>query len=351
LKSDKAIFDLKDINWLKPQLVARVRFLEKTSSGQLRHPSFVGLKEDENPRINFSTKNTEYKMVIEDQEITISNPDKIYFPEKKIRKIDLINYYLKISNHLLPFIVDRPQSLYRFPNGIYGDKFYQKNTDFKKKWIKTIKVKDTNYSVITNKASLAYIINLGCIEINPWLSKIPNIVKPDILAFDLDPGEEIGFNKVIDTALAIKNIFDQIGVKIFVKTSGASGLHIFVPLKPTSNYKASKLFAELIATLVQDKNDFVSLERDPNKRKDKVYIDFLQNNPGQTIASIYSIRPNNKALVSAPIAWKDLKKIKPDRFDIKTIFDQIEKNPWKDFFLTPYDISELYTKTKKLIKS
>jgi bifunctional non-homologous end joining protein LigD len=168
--------------------------------------------------------------------------------------------------------------------------------------------------------------NLGCIEINPWFSRLQNLANPDYLVIDLDP-EEISFEKVIDTALSVKEALDIAGAKSFCKTSGATGIHIYVPLKAKYDYDVAKDFAHLIGNIVNGWiPDFTSLERSPSKRKKKVYLDYLQNRKGQTLAAPYSIRPKPGATVSTPLKWEEVKSgLHPSDFTIKNIFKRLEK--------------------------
>jgi bifunctional non-homologous end joining protein LigD len=228
---------------------------------------------------------------------------------------------------------DRPQSLNRFPNGIHGESFYQKNMAGKvDKWIKTFRRfsesngEDKDFMICSNEASLIYMVNLGCIELNPWHSRVQTPNYPDWSVIDLDPGK-ISFNKVIETAIVIKKVLDTLQVPSFPKTSGSTGLHIYVPLGAKYNYEQSKQFAELVATLAHEElPSFTSLIRNPEKRKDKIYIDYLQNRPIQTICAPYSVRPKPGATVSAPLHWSEIKKgLSMQQFTMQTIYDRVQQ--------------------------
>ncbi|MFO7447050.1 MAG: non-homologous end-joining DNA ligase, partial [Ignavibacteriaceae bacterium] len=258
---------------------------------------------------------------------------KIYFPDDGYTKGDLIEYYDSVSKYILPYLKDRPESLNRHPNGIYEQSFFQKDMrDTAPDWADTELIysesndKDINYFVCNNKASLLYLVNLGCIEINPWFSRTKNLEYPDYCVIDLDP-EDIGFDKVVETALVVKEVLDEAGAKSYCKTSGATGLHIYIPLKAKYNYDVSREFAHLIGKIVHKQiPGFTSLERSPSKRKKKVYLDYLQNRTGQTLASPYSARPRQGATVATPLEWNEVKKgLDPKQFTIKNTIKRLEK--------------------------
>jgi len=267
------------------------------------------------------------------KEVKLSNLKKIFWPKEKITKGDVINYYEKISPYILPYLKDRPESLNRHPNGINGGSFFQKDVDhMPPAWVKTQKVfsestdSDINYLVCNDKETLLYMANLGCIEINPWFSTTKHLEKPDYAVLDLDP-EEIGFDKVIEVAQATHNILEKLKVLNYCKTSGATGLHIYIPLGAKYSYEQAKHFIQLIAALVNKKlPDITSLERRPANRKKKIYLDYLQNRKGQTLAAPYSLRPKPGAPVATPLEWREVKKgLKPTDFHIKNIFTRLNK--------------------------
>jgi len=263
----------------------------------------------------------------------LTNLQKVFWPEEKYTKGDLIEYYDKVSKFILPYLKDRPESLLRHPNGIKGHSFFQKDVgDMPPDWVKTESIysesNDANidYLICQDKATLLYMINLGCIEINPWFSRLKTLEKPDFIAMDLDP-LDIDFESVIETAKAVKEILDKAKAPGFCKTSGAKGIHIYIPLGAKYDFEIAKEFAHLIAQNVHELlPDITSIERMTAKRKKKVYIDFLQNRKGQTLACPYSARPKPGATVSTPLEWKELKKgLTPQMFNIKNIFKRLEK--------------------------
>lgn len=333
------------VTWLKPALVANVKFSQITKDGIRRHPVFMGLREDKAPKdvnradAKGSKSEQPDNTVMDDNtlkvgghKVTVTNIDKIYWPEEGYSKGDLLNYYAAMSKYILPYLKDRPISLLRNPNGIRDRGFFHKDAgDGAPDFVDTIRVtnddSDVNYVMANNKASLLYLANLGCIEMNPWHSKYQRQQHPDYLMIDIDPSDKNTFDQVVETAKAVKEVLDISGVKGYCKTSGSTGLHIYVPLAAKYSYDQAQQFAELIAMRTQELvPDFTSLERSLKKRGDNIYIDYLQNRIGQTIASAYSVRPKPHATVSAPLDWKEVRKgLDMQRFTIKTMAKRVEQ--------------------------
>lgn len=360
-----------DVVWLKPFLICEVKYTQLTNEGLMRHASFQGLREDKSAfelnneeekdtdeiiesfdklrmteqkgklrmakekekKNEFISINKESQIVtIDGHDLKLTNLKKLYWKKEKITKGDMLNYYFNIADYMLPYMKDRPQSLHRFPNGINGESFYHKNMGGKvDKWLKTFKRfsessgEPKDFLICTDTASLIYMANLGCIEMNSWHSRVQSPLYPDWSVVDLDPGE-ISFEKVIETAQVVKQILDSLQIPSFPKTSGSTGIHIYIPLGAKYNYEQSKQLAELIANLVHEElPSFTSVIRDPRKRTDKIYIDYLQNRPIQTICAPYSIRPKPGATVSAPLHWHEVKKgLQISDFNMKNIFDRVK---------------------------
>jgi bifunctional non-homologous end joining protein LigD len=349
----KPVIPGSDVVWLKPFLVCEVKYTELTNEGLMRHASFQGLREDkaafelnnevkldvdelieevkEEEQAEFIKPKKESQIVtIDGHDLKLTNLKKIYWPKEKISKGEMLKYYYNIAEYILPYMKDRPQSLNRFPNGINGESFYHKNMGGKvDKWLKTFKRfsessgEPKDFLICTDTASLIYMANLGCIEMNPWHSRVQTALYPDWSVIDLDPGE-ISFEKVIETAQAVRQVLDSLQIPCYPKTSGSTGIHIYIPLGAKYNYEQSKQLAELIANLVHEElPSFTSLIRDPRKRKDKIYIDYLQNRPIQTICAPYSIRPKPGATVSAPLHWDEVKKgLRISNFTMKNMPDR-----------------------------
>jgi bifunctional non-homologous end joining protein LigD len=344
------------VTWITPSLVCEVKYTELTKEGLMRHASFQGLredkstfemnpeqeadtdeilseaKEDEGKKMLVTPSQEEMVVTVDNQELKFTNLKKIYWPKEKITKGNLLNYYYSIADYMMPYMKDRPQSLNRFPNGINGESFYQKNMAGKvDKWLNTFKrMSDSSgdakdFLICTNTASLLYMANLGCIEMNPWHSRAQSPLHPDWTVIDLDPGE-IGFDKVIECAQVVKMVLDTLQVPSYPKTSGSTGIHIYVPLGAKYNYEQAKQLAELVANMVHEElPDYTSLVRNPQKRKDKIYIDYLQNRPIQTICAPYSVRPKPGATASAPLHWDEVKKgLQISQFTMKNMLQRVK---------------------------
>ena len=341
-----------NVQWLQPKFICEVKYTELTKDGLMRHPSFQGLREDKDvaefnlleseapvptgtkkQSVTTSIKDDSSTIKIDGQEVNLTNLSKPYWRKEKITKGDMLRYYVEIAPYMLPYMTDRPQSLNRFPNGAEGENFYQKNMKGKvEPWLKTFERlsesdgEGKDFLVCTNTASLLYMANLGCIEMNPWHSRVQSPSYPDWCVIDLDPGR-ISFEKVIETAQMVHIILEDLNIPSFPKTSGSTGIHIYIPLGAKYNYEQSRQLAELVATLVHaELPSFTSLVRNPEKRKDKIYIDYLQNRPIQTICAPYSLRPKPGATVSAPLHWSEVKKgLQLSQFTIHNMLQRIKK--------------------------
>jgi len=289
--------------------------------------------------MNGNNKNDFY-LKMGDINLHLTNQNKIYFPDDGISKRDIVNYYDSVSTLILPYLKGRPQSMHRFPNGITGDSFYQKDVDLKNipSWLETEKIysesndKYIDYLLCNNKASLLYMANLGCIELNPWNSTIDKIDKPDWAVIDLDPANN-DFKEVVKTALTVKKIMDEFETECYCKTSGATGLHIYIPLGAKYGYDSARLFAELIANeVVARLPHTTSVARPLENRRNKIYIDFMQNRQGQTLASPYCVRPRPGATVSTPLEWTEVnEQLSPSQFTVKNVMRRFDKKGdlWK----------------------
>jgi bifunctional non-homologous end joining protein LigD len=275
----------------------------------------------------------EQKIVLDGHELKLTNLNKIYWKKEKFSKGDMINYYLKAAPYILPYMLDRPQSLNRHPNGIDGPNFFQKNQRGKlPEWMQTHEdfSESTNetieYLVCSNEATLIYMANLGCIEMHPWHSRSQSWQNPDWCLIDLDPDKPNTFEQVMEVAKLVKKVLDSIRADACVKTSGSTGIHIYIPLGAKYDYDQSKQLAELVVTLVNHElPDLTSVERSPSKRKGKIYLDYLQNRETQTAAAPYSLRPKPGVPVSTPLDWSELKKgLTPTTYNARNIFDRLK---------------------------
>jgi bifunctional non-homologous end joining protein LigD len=349
------------VTWLKPQLIGEVSYTELTSDGVMRHPSFQGMRSDKIAKTVVLENEKSTKEVMGDQgssiisprgkavrktllnpsettqvkkinrhELNFTNLNKIFWPDEKITKRDLINYYYQVSPFILPYLKGRPQSMNRFPDGINGEGFYFKDVTGKApEWIERYNYtsdsddRERQYLVGSDEATLLYMANLACIEMNPWNSTVKKPDHPTYCIIDLDPDKN-SFDQVVETALVAKQILDDMGVPCYCKTSGSTGLHIYIPLGNKYTYEQSKEFARIIVTLIhRELPKFTTIERQISNRKGKMYLDFLQNRPHATIASVYSLRPKPGATVSMPLEWDEVKKgLKMKDF---TIFNAMER--------------------------
>lgn len=269
------------------------------------------------------------------RKVELTNTHKVYWPGEGITKGDLLGYYESMAPIILPYLKQRPLSLKRNPDGIKNPGFYQKDAgSIAPEWMDkaAIKAESTgkivNYLVCNNKESLLFIANLGCIEMNPWNSTVKSMEKPDYLVIDIDPSDKNTFEQVIEVAQVIKELADEGGAAAYCKTSGASGLHVYFPCKKKYDYDTVRDFAEVLASMVQERLPAITtLERSLSKRKkNQIYVDYLQNSRGQTLASAYSVRPRPGATVSMPVDWKEVKKgLHPSQFTIKNALKRVKQ--------------------------
>jgi bifunctional non-homologous end joining protein LigD len=355
-----------EVTWVSPKVVVEISYRELTKDGSIRHPSFKGLRIDKNAKDvrrelpehanklmdkekTLLTKNTpapkkERKTLLNPadetqvrsvggHELKFTNLSKIYWPKEKITKRDMINYYYQVAPYILPYIKDRPQTLNRYPHGINGESFYQKDVKGKVPgWMTTFPYhsetdgRDKEFLVCSDEASLLYIAALGCIEINPWSSRIQSPDNPDWCIIDLDPDKN-PFDQVVRAAQVTKDVLDNFDIPGYCKTSGSTGLHIYIPLGAKYTYEDSKEFGRKIVKLVHaELPSFTSIERLTEKRKGKLYLDFLQNRPQATVAGPYSLRPKPGAPVSAPLHWDEVKKgLRIQDFNIFNMMDRLKE--------------------------
>ncbi|HSR48318.1 MAG TPA: DNA ligase D [Anaerolineales bacterium] len=335
--------------WVSPQIVCSVNFTEWTEDGYLREPVYESIRSDHNPRLVarreaapevpvaskrrfYRSESASVRVEIGGQTLNLTNLEKVYWPEDGYTKGDMIAYYRDVATLMLPYLEDRPESLHRFPNGIAAKSFYQKDIEQPPPWLKTVRIESEskgesiNFLVCQDEASLVYMANLGSIEIHPWNSRLESLEQPDWLVIDLDPADQT-FEQIVAVAQTTHEILETAGAESFVKTSGATGLHIYVPLGARYTYEQGRQFASLVAHLVHARHPkLTSLERKPSSRKGKMYLDAYQNRRGQTLAAPYSIRPLNGAPVSTPLRWNELQPgLRPGAFTIKTVRERLDR--------------------------
>jgi bifunctional non-homologous end joining protein LigD len=336
--------------WLDPELVCEVAYSELTKDGFFRHPAFKGMRIDKKPtsvllekpimitsvvleeeKILSSEKKEENTLVaatkenlfsptndtglisINGHELTVSHLNKLYWPKEHITKRDMLNYYHQVAEFILPYLKDRPLSLNRFPGGINGPSFYQKDVSGKSpEWIRTFPYATgeglkREYAVGENEDTLLWMAAMGCIEMNPWFSRTLQPDRPDYAVIDLDPDDHNSFSDVVTVALEVRNIFSRLDIEGYCKTSGSTGIHIYLPLGAKYSFAQSQSLVKAIVDIVNHRLPaLTSLERPITSRGGKMYLDFLQNKPAATVACPYSLRPKPGAPVSTPLHWEEL---------------------------------------------
>ena len=345
---------LEPPHWVRPELVARVKFAEWTAERKMRAPVVLEVRRAESPAVSrrrdstgrlalpgepppslFSGSQQVQRVSVEGHSFTIQNLGKLFFPEQGYTKRDVVEYYDRIAGYLLPYMQDRPVVMKRYPNGIHKPFFFQKEAgEAMPQWIRTARISSerdggefTNFVIANNRATLLYLANLGCIEQNLWMSRLPSLETPDFVLFDLDPGEQVPFNMVVEVAQVLKARLDLLGLVGYPKTSGSRGLHVYVPLAPQYSYDHSRHLAELVSLLVaQEAPELVTRERSLRRRpKDRVYLDFLQNGWGKTVPPPYSLRARPGAQVSAPLRWEEVRPgLDPTQFHLRSIWERLE---------------------------
>jgi len=380
------------VEWVRPALVARIKFANWTEDNHLRAPVFLGIRKDRTPddctfanaRPNETAsepsppaptpqpkkqtrppeshtpesrapesgfeelahgKSESLRLLVDGRTLALTHLNKIYFPESGIRKRDLLAYYYRVADHILPFLKDRPLVMRRYPNGIAEKSFFQKEApESIPGWIQRAKVYsderggEMDYIMAQDRASLLFLTNLGCIDHNPWSSRYDHQDYPDYVFFDLDPTPNTPFTTVLRVARAIYKVLLSTKLICFLKTSGATGFHIFVPLEPIYKYAQTRTFAEIISQFVASElpRD-TTLERSIRKRPaGRVLLDALQNAKGKPLAAVYSARAHPGATVSTPVTADELMNgnIDPDAWTINTLPARLQSTGdlWKDFW-------------------
>ena len=388
LEIDKCPFDkIPETNeqafWAKPELVAHVRFIGWTQEPRLRAPVFLGLRNDVQPQDCrweseaapqpapapgpaivrspeivgtvlkekeeieaelFSGKQESVSLDFDGKRFRLTHLNKVFFPESGYTKRDLLAYYYRVAEYLLPFLKDRPLVLRRYPDGIKGQAFFQKNMpEGVPKWIETVTVpsegkrEDVQYVIANDLASLLYLTGLGCIDHNPWSSRRDDQEHPDYFFFDLDPAEGTEFSRVLTLARALHEKLTQLGLKVFLKTSGATGFHLYLPVERVYTFEQLRMFGEILAQLVSAEHpEIVTHERMVAKRRPgRVLIDVTQNSQGRPLAAPYTVRAFPKAPVSAPVEIRELRStLKPERFNLKNLFSRLKEKGdlWAGFW-------------------
>jgi bifunctional non-homologous end joining protein LigD len=317
----------------KRKQAAGVKLTRQKEGSAISTDEFLALKKPKGDQI----------VEVEGQRVSLTSLDRVYWPDEKLTKFDLLSYYLRISPFIMPFLKDRPAILQRYPRGIKAPMFFQQDTESAPGYIKTVRLRnqegrELNYSVFTTVASLLHFVNLGTIEQHPWHSTLKHLDQPDYFMLDLDP-KQAPWKNVLEVALVCKEMFDEVELPAFPKTSGSSGIHIYVPLKPKEKFGRIGGMAEALAAEVARRAPKIAtVQRSLAKRqKQQVYVDAMQNARGKTIAAPYSARAKPGATVSMPLTWKQIEKgVKISDFTIENVPSLMKKsgNSWEDFFAT-----------------
>ncbi len=348
-------------HWVKPKLIAEVAFTEWTSDGRIRHPAFHGLRTDKDPAritreqaVHVAQRNTPSLTKGEEAArsqprsrvagIKISNPDRLIDPVSRAAKIDLVSYYDRIAKHMLPHLVGRPIALVRAPAGVEGKLFFQKHGDTVK--VPGIKVLDRKYwpgqdpmLEIDTREALFAAAQMNVIEFHTWNSTTRAIAKPDRMLFDLDPGEGITWDQLLEATELTQRMLDMLGLESFLKTSGGKGLHVVVPLTPKDDYDTVKDFSQAVVVhLARTLPNLFVAKSGPRNRIGRIFIDYLRNGNGATTAAAFTARARPGLGVSVPVRWSELSGLEgAAQWNIFSVHERLAKlraDPWKDYAKT-----------------
>lgn len=284
------------------------------------------------------------------RKVDLTNLDKVFWPEG-YTKGDLVGYYHRVAPYVLRYLKDRPIVMSRYPDGINGKHFYQKEKpEYTPEWIDTVPVahegaqRVISYIVCRDKASLVWIVNQGAIEMHAWLGRAGRLEYPDLAVLDLDPAAGATWRQVVDVALLARTVLAEFGLSGLPKTSGVTGVHVFIPLKPVHTYRETTRAMETVARLITGVYASATTERVIERRTGKVYIDYLQNTAGKTMAFPYSVRPRPSAPVSTPVTWDELEDLEaPTGFNILTVPERLQNggDPYAALFDRCYRLDAL----------
>jgi bifunctional non-homologous end joining protein LigD len=325
-----------DVVWAEPKLVCEVEFAEWTHDGHLRAPSYLGLREDKPAR----EVHREVPVAAQSEgRVKLSNLDKVFWPDEGITKGDLLDYYRAVAPVLLPHLRNRPFTMRRYPDGAFGKAFFQKNAPkHMPDWIPTFRVQvSTRESpsrkkwieapIVNEEDALLWMVNMGCIDMNTWYSRVDKPDRPDFVLFDLDPSPDVGFKETVQVALIVKSALDALGLVSFAKTSSADGMHILVPVERRYTFDDTREFSEIVAGAVARTHPGLATTEWAKARRKGVLIDSNQNGEGKTIASAYSVRPRPGAPVSTPLRWDEVDdELDPSAFTMDVVLDRVRRD-------------------------
>jgi bifunctional non-homologous end joining protein LigD len=339
---DKLLPKPGTVTWVRPELVCEVKYANWTEDGRLRAPVWSGFRPDIYPREcvrnGAAAEPQTEKLLPEDKEevqltvdghrLKFTNLSKVFYPEEGYRKRDLLNYYDAVAPLILPHLKDRPLSLKRYPNGIAKDFFFQKEVaESFPKWLRTDMADDIRHVIGEDRATLLFLVNLGCIDHNPWMSRIGSLEHPDYMLIDLDP-QECGYEKIVEAAHAVRALLEKAGLESYPKTTGGDGMHLFVPLYPEYTYEQVRTFAEVLSTMTAHRHPglFTTPRAVSKREKGKVYFDWAQIAQGKTISAPYVLRAYPGAPVATPLEWREVTpKLDPSQFHIANALARFDR--------------------------
>jgi bifunctional non-homologous end joining protein LigD len=360
----------KDAIWLEPKLVAQINFAERTRDGRLRHPSFKGLRDDKPAREVHREQSEDEELAMATTKtaaakksknsvfagITLSNPDKVYYPDAGLTKLDIARYYETVAPFILPYVARRPISLVRCPEGIDGQRFFQRHAmKGMSPAIKQILIAggetDKPYLYIDDEEGLFGLVQIGTLEIHDWGVSLHHIAQPDRLVFDLDPDEQLDLATLKAAALEVREFLADLGLKSFLKSTGGKGLHLVAPLTPKLGWPEVKAFAKAVAdALVEARPDRYTANPLKKTREGRIFVDYLRNQRGGSAIVNYSTRAKKGAPVACPLRWDELKGLKAAApYSVTTLparLKRLKSDPWEGFFSTRQSIT---AKAKKAL--
>jgi bifunctional non-homologous end joining protein LigD len=325
-----------DVVWVEPELVAEVEFVEWTHDGHLRAPSYQGLREDKEAADVRREEPLPTEIRKGRRVLKLSNLDKPFWPDEGITKGDLLRYYRDIAPVVVPHLRDRPFTMKRYPDGAFGKSFFQKDApSHMPDWIPTVEVQATTREaprqtrtirapLVNDELALLWMVNMGCIDLNTWYSRIDKPNRPDWVLFDLDPSPDVGYKEVVQVALLVKHAVDALGLLSFPKTSGAAGMHVLVPVARRYTYEDTRHFSEVVAAAIASTHRGLATTEWSKAKRRGVLIDANQNGQGKTIASAYSVRPKEGAPVSTPLRWDEVvESLDPSAFTMEAVLHRV----------------------------
>jgi len=331
----------REVNWVRPELVCEVRFSNWTADRKLRAPSFLGLRPDIDPSeclrepgdaaarpVLLAPGAKEEMLSIDGHRLKFTNLDKVYYPQEGYKKRDPLNYYDAVAPLILPHLKDRPLSLKRYPNGIAGEYFFQKEIpESFPKWLRTGLADGKRHAIGDNRATLLFLVNLGCIDHNPWMSRMGSLEHPDYMLIDLDP-QECSYEKIVEAALLVRGLLDRAELESYPKTTGGDGMHLFVPLVPRYSYEQVRSLAEALAAMAAAARPdlFTTPRAVARRQKGRVYFDWAQIAQGKTISAPYVLRAHPGAPVATPLSWNEVTpRLRPEQFHIGNALDRFDR--------------------------